>query len=84
MTAVKREVIVKRAIRFGSMPSSAVDDETTEFLSGKFLIKSASKNNATPNGTIILLVNPAIVLSQFKISEVIGLWVLASTISLAA
>jgi hypothetical protein len=41
MTAVSKEVIVSKAIPFGSIPSNAVEVATTEFFIGKFLIRRA-------------------------------------------
>jgi len=54
MTAVKRDVTVRRAIPFGNIPRRAVEEFTTESLIGSILINNASKKRARPNGMIIL------------------------------
>ena len=53
ITAVKREVTVRRAIPFGNMPRRAVEEVITESFTGSSLIKKASQKRAIPNGIII-------------------------------
>ena len=84
MTAVKSEVIVKSAIPFGNIPRRAVEVLTTESLTGKCFTKSASRKSAIPKGIMIFPVKPAILSMDFMIRELIGLTVLASSISLEA
>ena len=76
--------MVKRAIPLGNIPKRAVEEFTTEDLSGRPFKTKASSKRAIPNGMMIFPVKPASWSSDFMIRELIGLTVLASSMSLAA
>ena len=76
--------MVKRAIPLGNIPKRAVDELTTEDFSGRPFKTKASSKRAIPKGMIIFPVNPANRSSDFMIRELMGLTVLASSMSLAA
>ncbi|CIV67740.1 Uncharacterised protein [Streptococcus pneumoniae] len=84
ITAVKSEVMVKRAIPLGNIPKRAVDEFTTDDLRGRPFKSKASSKRARPKGMIIFPVKPANLSSDFMIRELMGLTVLASSMSLAA
>ena len=76
--------MVKRAIPLGNIPKRAVDELTTEDLSGRPFKTKASSKRAIPKGMMIFPVKPANWSSDFMIREFIGFTVLASSMSLAA